>query len=116
MPPEAWRPVLGSLQGRRWLAIGDMAELGDFAADAHAEIGRHARTCGIERLFAIGQLAGMAVESFGRGGTWFPDAEAMSRALQSELAPEVRLLVKGSRVNRLERVVAALAPDARAEG
>lgn len=108
--------VLGSLQGRRWLAIGDMAELGDFAADAHAEIGCHARACGIERLFAIGQLAGMAVESFGSGGTWFPDAEAMSRALQSELAPEVRLLVKGSRVNRLERVVAALAPDARAEG
>jgi len=30
------------------------------------------------------------------------------RALQAELGPDVRLLIKGSRLNRLERVVAAL--------
>jgi UDP-N-acetylmuramoyl-tripeptide--D-alanyl-D-alanine ligase len=110
--------VLASIEGRRWLVLGDMAELGDFAADAHSQIGAFARERGIERLLATGPLAALAVEGFGTGGQWFPDTEALTRELLRALAPEraqtgeppsaVRLLVKGSRVNRLERVVAAL--------
>jgi UDP-N-acetylmuramoyl-tripeptide--D-alanyl-D-alanine ligase len=100
--------VLASIDGRRWLVLGDMAELGEFAADAHAQIGAFAREHGIERLLATGSLAALAVERFGAGGQWFPDAEAMTRELLRALMPNVRLLVKGSRINRLERVVGAL--------
>ncbi|MGA7540987.1 MAG: UDP-N-acetylmuramoyl-tripeptide--D-alanyl-D-alanine ligase [Steroidobacteraceae bacterium] len=107
--------VLASVEGRRWLVLGDMAELGEFAADAHAQVGAFAREQGIERLLATGSLAALAVERFGCGGQWFPDAEALTRELLRALMPNsetgmssVRLLVKGSRVNRLERVVAAL--------
>jgi len=102
--------VLAGLGGRRWLVIGDMAELGEFAETAHAEIGRYARARGVERLFATGRLAGIAVETFGAGARWFPDGESLARTLESELAADVRVLVKGSRVNRLERVIAAIAP------
>jgi UDP-N-acetylmuramoyl-tripeptide--D-alanyl-D-alanine ligase len=102
--------VLAGLDGRRWLVIGDMAELGGFAENAHAEVGRYARARGIERLFATGKLAGIAVENFGSGARWFPDGESLSRTLDAELTGEVRVLVKGSRVNRLERVVDAIAP------
>jgi len=105
--------VLASIEGRRWLVLGDMAELGEFADEAHAQIGVFARERGIERLLATGQLAGLAIERFGTGGQWFPDTEALTRELLRTLsadigAASVRLLVKGSRVNRLERVVAAL--------
>ena len=111
--------VLASIEGRRWLVLGDMAELGEFAADAHAQIGAFARECGVERLLATGSLAALAVERFGTGGQWFPETEALThelvRALSAVRAAEgesgtksVRLLVKGSRVNRLERVVGAL--------
>jgi UDP-N-acetylmuramoyl-tripeptide--D-alanyl-D-alanine ligase len=105
--------VLGSLEGRRWLVLGDMAELGEFAAAAHSQIGTFAREHGIERLLATGQLAALAVERFGTGGQWFPETEALTRELRRALAADpaaaaVRLLVKGSRINRLERVVAAL--------
>jgi UDP-N-acetylmuramoyl-tripeptide--D-alanyl-D-alanine ligase len=100
--------VLAGLDGRKWLVMGDMAELGDFSESAHKEVGVFAREHGIERLFAIGQLAGLAVESFGRGGQWFSESNALAEALKG--APsDVRMLVKGSRVNRLERVVDALA-------
>jgi UDP-N-acetylmuramoyl-tripeptide--D-alanyl-D-alanine ligase len=99
--------VLAALDGRKWLVMGDMAELGDFAESSHAEIGVFAREHGIERLFAIGQLAGLAVESFGRGGQWFSQSNALAEALKSAPA-DVRMLIKGSRVNRLERVVDAL--------
>ncbi|MGQ0835895.1 MAG: UDP-N-acetylmuramoyl-tripeptide--D-alanyl-D-alanine ligase [Gammaproteobacteria bacterium] len=101
--------VLADLSGRRWLVMGDMAELGAFAEDSHAEIGAYARERGIERLFATGKLAALAVESFGAGAQWYPDTESLAQALDASVSRDVRLLVKGSRVNRLERVVDALA-------
>jgi UDP-N-acetylmuramoyl-tripeptide--D-alanyl-D-alanine ligase len=99
--------VLAGLEGRKWLVLGDMAELGDFADSAHTDIGVFAREHGIERLFAMGPLSARAVESFGSGGQWFAEAHVLAEFLRG--APsDVRMLIKGSRVNRLERVVDAL--------
>ena len=125
--------VLAELDGKKWLVIGDMAELGDFSEVAHTEIGEFARAKGVERLFAMGGLAKLAVNSFGAEAQWFPDAQALAAALTQALAGAtttqasggvattgtavglspaagagVRLLIKGSRVNRLERVVDVL--------
>lgn len=99
--------TLAQLDGRKWLVLGDMAELGSHAESSHAEIGAFAREHGIERLFAMGALAALAAESFGSGGQYFADAAAITDALRAA-TPDVRMLVKGSRVNRLERVVDAL--------
>ena len=100
--------VLRTLAGPTWLVLGDMAELGDSSEDSHAHIGSHARDCGIKRLFALGALSSRAVETFGSGGEWFADADSLIRRLQAELSPGVTVLIKGSRINRLERVVQAL--------
>ena len=100
--------VLASLEGHKWLVLGDMAELGEYAQSSHREIGELARKCGIERLYATGELAALAVESFGPGAQWFADATALAHALEEAAAADVRMLIKGSRVNRLERVVEAL--------
>ena len=103
--------VLAGLDGRRWLALGDMGELGSFAAEAHAEVGEFARERGIERLYAAGPLMARATDSFGAGAAWFPDVPSLTAALSAALpagGPTVRLLVKGSRFNRLERLIAAL--------
>jgi len=103
--------VLAQLEGRRWLVLGEMAELGEFAAAAHIEVGEYARAHGVERLFAIGPLAALAVKSFGDNAEWFPDAAAMARALETEADAGVRMLIKGSRSNKLERVVDALTQE-----
>ena len=111
--------VLASLQGRRWLVLGDMAELGESAHEAHADIGEFARASGIERLYATGALMERAVESFGAGAQWYADTAALTQALSHALAgpgADVRILVKGSRFNRLERVVDALTGGAGATG
>jgi UDP-N-acetylmuramoyl-tripeptide--D-alanyl-D-alanine ligase len=100
--------VLRSLPGATWLVLGDMAELGDYAEDSHAHMGAYARDCGIKRLFAVGAQSSRAVETFGSGGEWFADADSLTRRLQAELAPGITVLIKGSRINRLERVVQAL--------
>jgi UDP-N-acetylmuramoyl-tripeptide--D-alanyl-D-alanine ligase len=106
--------VLGELPGRRWLVLGDMAELGSFAAASHREIGELARALGVERLYAFGALAALAADAFGAGAQRFDTTAALAHALDAELAADVRLLVKGSRSNRLERVVDALAAPAHA--
>jgi UDP-N-acetylmuramoyl-tripeptide--D-alanyl-D-alanine ligase len=100
--------VLRSLSGATWLVLADMAELGEQTADMHAHVGSYARDCGVKRLFAMGTQSSRAVETFGPGGEWFADPSALIRRLQAELSPGVTVLVKGSRVNRLERVVQAL--------
>jgi UDP-N-acetylmuramoyl-tripeptide--D-alanyl-D-alanine ligase len=100
--------VLRALPGATWLVLGDMAELGEFAEDSHAHMGAYARDCGIKRLFAVGPQSSRAVETFGSGAEWFADADSLTRRLQAELAPGVTVLIKGSRINRLERVVQAL--------
>jgi UDP-N-acetylmuramoyl-tripeptide--D-alanyl-D-alanine ligase len=108
--------VLSAVEARRWLVMGDMGELGDHAPESHKEIGRVARECRIERLFATGRLSALAVESFGAGGEWFADAGSLAHEVNAALAREVNagptrevcVLVKGSRSSRLERVVDAL--------
>jgi len=100
--------VLAAVDARRWLVMGDMGELGEYAVESHGEIGRFARNHRIDRLFATGKLSALAVETFGSGGEWFADTEALARAVNAELTREVCVLVKGSRSNRLERVVEAL--------
>ncbi len=101
--------VLAGMRGRKWLVIGEMAELGAFADASHREVGTYARAQGVERLFAVGQSTPLAVESFGAGGRWFESGEALARVLEAELTSDVCVLIKGSRVNRLERVVELIA-------
>jgi UDP-N-acetylmuramoyl-tripeptide--D-alanyl-D-alanine ligase len=100
--------VLGALAGSKWLVFGDMGELGAHAEASHTEVGAYARARGIERLFAVGRSTPGTVASFGAGGEWFADADALLRRLAPLVGAGVTVLVKGSRVNRLERVVAAL--------
>ena len=48
------------------------------------------------------------MESFGPGARWFADADELIAAAGPGLRQGVTVFIKGSRVNRLERVAAAL--------
>lgn len=100
--------VLVTLPGEHWFVMGAMGELGAQAEASHVEVGAYARERGITRLFATGELSKLAVQAFGEGASWHADTTALARAVDAALHPGVALLVKGSRSNRLERVVAAL--------
>lgn len=98
-----------------WLVLGDMAELGAGAEAAHAEAGELARRLGVERLFALGPLSKSACHAFGAGSGHFGTVEALTEALGAALAaadPPPRILVKGSRSMRMERVTRALTEEA----
>ncbi len=108
--------LLRDLEGAKWMVLADMGELGEFSHRSHVEAGALARASGVARLFAAGPMSAHAAEAFGRGAEWFPDVETLIRRLTAELEPGTTVLIKGSRVNRLERVVEALAatPTAKA--
>jgi UDP-N-acetylmuramoyl-tripeptide--D-alanyl-D-alanine ligase len=102
--------ALGNAPGERWLVLGEMLELGPDAAHLHAQIGEFARTHGIRRLHAVGELSRHAVTAFGEGAHWHVNVDELADAVREDLGPDVTVLVKGSRANRLERVIAALCP------
>ena len=108
--------VLCSLPGEHWLVLGEMAELGSHTEASHTDIGDYARRAGVARLFAIGAAARLAVAAFGARGSWFDDAGRLADAVASGLDSGITALIKGSRINRLERVVDRLQQPLAAAG
>lgn len=100
--------VVQPFTGRHWLALGDMGELGAGAEALHAEAGKIAKRSGIEKLFAVGPLSRAAVSAFGAGAQHFSDVAPLIDQVRSEIAPDVTILVKGSRTMQMERVVRGL--------
>jgi len=96
---------LASVPGQRVLVLGEMAELGDNAAELHAEIGTYAKQAGIDAVLAFGPAA-PAAAAFGQPA--FFDLAALLAALENTLTEDTTVLVKGSRTARMERVVTAL--------
>ena len=102
---KAGLAVLAKAAGKKILVLGDMGELGDSARDAHARIGVDARVSGVDKLFALGELSAYSVAEFGRtGAKHFGEIEGLLAELESELAPDTTVLIKGSRFMRMERV------------
>ena len=104
---EAGLKVLASYPGEKCLILGDMGELGENAAALHHEAGSRASELGVDRLYALGDLVRHAVAGFGDGGRHFEDAGALMEAASS-LPAGTTVLVKGSRLMAMERVVKAL--------
>jgi UDP-N-acetylmuramoyl-tripeptide--D-alanyl-D-alanine ligase len=90
--------------GRRAVAVlGEMAELGPDAPRYHAEVGEAARELGVDVLIAVGgELAARY------GGTPVGTPEEAAALLRDLLEPADVVLVKASRVHRLETVAEAL--------
>ena len=101
--------VLAQQDGRRWLALGNMNELGADAQQAHRQAGEQARAAGVQRLFLIGDLAVHAADGFGAGASVADSMDALVEQVAEALDEDVCLLVKGSRGARMERLVQALA-------
>ncbi len=100
--------VLSQYEGERLWVFADMKELGSYTDESHREVGIAAKALGIDEIFAIGEKAHLTLEAFGEGGQHFKDKDALVSALKPKLHKDMTVLVKGSRGNKLETVVAAL--------
>ncbi len=100
--------VLATAGGEKWVVLGDMGELGPEAREMHEQLGREARTLGIDRLYALGPLAAAAARGFGARAQSYTDIDRLNADLVAAIGSDVTVLVKGSRFMRMERVTAAL--------
>ena len=100
--------VLVASDNESWLVLGDMGELGSEAKSLHREAGVAAKSSGVDRLFAIGELSRNAVEGFGEGALMFSDKQELITTLRQQMNESVTILVKGSRYMKMEEIVSAL--------
>jgi len=100
--------VLASCEGEKFLVLGDMGELGDNTIELHQQAGADAARLNVDRVYTLGGFSEEATEAFGENGQHFEDVDELARSLIPKLSQEVTVLVKGSRMMRMERVVQAL--------
>jgi|JI10StandDraft_1071094.scaffolds.fasta_scaffold14068_4 murE/murF fusion protein len=112
--PASMAAAIDTLAGLRGSAgalavVGDMLELGEAAATAHAEVGARLGALGIP-VIALGVHKQRVADATGApASAWTTDdPEVAARQVLAATAPGDWILVKASRGMRLERVLAAL--------
>ena len=103
--------VLSGIPGEPWLVLGDMKELGMDSNKMHREVGENAKTMGVKRLFATGEMSLHTVDAFGPGAEHFETRDDLILALRRRVRPGVNVLVKGSRSMGMESVVEAVVDE-----
>ena len=111
--------VLSACNGKRFLVLGDMGELGPETLSMHRSIGEFAVAEGLDGLWTIGEFSLQAHEAFcnqsadetkddGRSGGHFTSQATLIDDLRCHLGNDVTALVKGSRSSGMEAVVRVL--------
>ena len=100
--------VLTQCSGKKILVLGDMGELGEGTVSLHKQAGEQAQGAGVDLLFAVGKFTRYTVEEFGDGARHFDSHDDLVQELNRHLTSDAVVLVKGSRLMRMERVVEAI--------
>jgi len=93
--------------GRRYAVLGDMLELGELEEEYHERVGVVAARAGLEKLFAYGPRSRVTAHAASREGldaSHFEDIESLVSTLRQALRQGDVVLIKGSRLMKLERV------------
>lgn len=111
--PDSMRAALQTLGKlpvhRRYAVLGAMLELGDYAKEAHTQVGKMAAENGIDGVLAYGADAAYIVEAAKQAGLenarLFDTKEALAQSLTQQVQPGDGVLFKGSRGMHLEDVM-----------
>ncbi len=114
--PQSMREAMQTLkehtaEGRKFLVIGDMLELGDGERSAHQQLGNEAAGHGFDFLVTVGELAGIAGNAAVESGMTkdqvhcFDSHVAAAEFLKATALPGDCLLFKGSRGSHMEKVL-----------
>jgi len=99
--------------GKHIAVLGDMLELGEQSAELHREVGRQAAQLS-DRLIVMGEMSGEVAKGFAEGNKESGNLrvaashEEVINILREMVQPGDRILVKGSRGMRMEKISKAL--------
>lgn len=103
--------VLAQQSGRKIAVLGDMLELGEYAEDAHREIGQYAYQSGIDVILVKGDYAPQVLEGAIFAGATeekvfaFGNNQELTERLIQLIQPNDTILIKGSRGMKMEEVL-----------
>ena len=117
--PQSMREAMQILkehtaEGRKFLVIGDMLELGDGEQSAHQQLGSEAAGHGFDFLITVGELAGLAGNAAVESGMekdrvhCFDSHQTATEFLKATTQSGDCLLFKGSRGSHMETVLEGL--------
>ncbi|MCM8824691.1 MAG: UDP-N-acetylmuramoyl-tripeptide--D-alanyl-D-alanine ligase [Candidatus Omnitrophica bacterium] len=93
---------------RKIVVIGKMAELGKWSKFYHGSIAKMVKNLSFDAVFTLGDDAGIISESCGEKGKHFESSDELASYLCNFVKTGDAILVKGSRINKLEDVVQKL--------
>ncbi len=105
--------VLLESGGEPWVVLGALAEMGSNSLNIHKELGALIKSMNVVRLLTIGSDAEHTSSSFGKGATFFSSQEQLITFLNNNLKGNESILIKGSRSQKMEKIVAQLVPNFR---
>ncbi len=108
--PESMRMTIQAFcqeeaKGKRYLAIGAMGELGEYAESAHRELGELIAGLPIAGVVTLGDDARFVTEALGSKAEHVADHARGAEVLAAWLKPGDRLFVKGSRSMQMEVLI-----------
>ena len=86
------------------IIIGEMRELGDISHEAHREIMDMIANHNFPRVFVVGHNFESIINNY-TFTTYFPDTDTLIEHLKTHEVVNSFILVKGSRGNKLERII-----------
>lgn len=105
--------VLIRSKGEPWFVMGALAEMGPESIKKHEELGALIKSMNVVRLLTIGSDAESTSTIFGNGATFFDSQAQLIAYLKQQLKGNETVLIKGSRSQKMENIVAALVTDFR---
>lgn len=105
--------TVASLEGytRKWMALGDMLELGSRSAELHRELGHQVVNSNVDFLVTVGEHARFIQEGALEAGLpkrqllHFVDSEKAGESLSERLRSGDLLVIKGSRGVKMDRIL-----------
>lgn len=98
-------------KGKSYAVLGDMLELGDFAEQAHRQVGEKVASVGCEYVLTYGELSGFIADEAEKNGCKakrFDDKEKMAEFLYKNVKTGDAVLFKGSRGMKMEEIFISL--------
>ena len=97
--------LLSNYNKKTVLLLGDMLELGRYKNKLHKEVGEYAKSKGIRKLIAFGNLTRHSIDGFGKNGIFFNDETKLKNYLRKNITSKNVILIKGSRGMKMERFI-----------
>jgi UDP-N-acetylmuramoyl-tripeptide--D-alanyl-D-alanine ligase len=97
--------LLSNYNKKTVLLLGDMLELGRYKNKLHKEVGEYAKSKGISKLIAFGNLTRHSIDGFGKNGIFFNDETKLKNFLRKNITSKNVILIKGSRGMKMERFI-----------